>query len=432
MIKYELKKLFFNRFVAALLVIITTFTVVTACITCYDARVKAVYQADPILYKKGVLTRTFVNQDNIGELIARYNELINDDSNYDFVDTSKRSSSRYLYGKNADEVDKKMEELYAPYEGGVTPPEVMEKIKHWASYQLSDDAYPEAAALYYIISDFTYKQTNLYPDMYKGTIWYNKMPDNQDTDPYYNEGYDKRAHYIVETGVTYDRNFGWEHIVGVGNNMGPLIIAAAVALASVILFTGEYSNKTDVLIMSSGRGRKRAVSSKIIAGGIFSAAVTVYYLLLLLFFYGILFSLDGGTSDSLLFINGRMYTYAECFGIMVGSLIICNLAITMTALAVSSFCTKTIPSVLLSFLFVLVPFIIPFAVYFEGNFANILNCLPVNAILIDYGYSWYDVYTVGGTSVIESHVLFAPLAAAQLLISLPFVWAGWKKHKILN
>ncbi len=432
MIKYELKKLFFNRFIAALLIIITVLTAVIAGVTCYNHKVKAVH-GDPILYKKGVLTRTFVNQDNVGELLARYDEIINDDSNYDFVDTSKRRGSTPVYGEIRAEVYRKIEALYEPYKNGAVPPDVMEEINRWESYQLSDEVYPEAAALEYILFDFTRTQTEMYPDMYNGTVWESfNSTDRNDTDPAYTEGYNKRTLYRIENGVVYDRNFGWQEIMHTGDYMTPLLIAAVVALASVILFTGEYTNKTDVLIMSSGRGRKRVVFSKITACGIFSTAVTVYYLLLLLLFYGCFFSLDGAASDSRLFINGRMFTWIECFAIMTANLILCNLAIAITALAVSSFCTKTIQSVLISFLFVLVPFILPYAVYFQGNFANILNCLPVNAVLTDFGYSWYDVYTFGDTSVMESHILIAPLATAQLLVSLPFIRAGWKTHKRLN
>lgn len=437
MIKYELKKLFTNRFVIAMLIITAILTVALAAVS-YHHYTAGYMPAEKILLKKGVLTEITVNEDNVGELLKRYDEIINDDSNYDYIDSSAsgRNGGRYLYGKYADEVDRQIDEIYEKYNNnGIVSQEGMDEISKVRSYQISDEVYPEFAVLHYILSDFTHRQLTLNPDMYNGTFWELSFgyTDNDESDPCYTEGYNKRTLYEIEHGITYDRNFGWQEITDSGQNMVPLLLALTVAVASVVLFTGEYTGGTDVLIMSSRHGRKRAVTSKIIAGSIFSVAATVYYLLLLLIVYGCFFSLDGAGSSSQTFIGGRTWSYIECFGFMAVCCILCILAITMTALAVSSFCNKTLLSVLIIFVIVFAPFLLQFAVYLGDNplLNNIVDTLSINAILHFFNYSHYSLFSIGSqTAVLDYNLLTAPFAVIQIILSLPFIGLGWKTHRI--
>lgn len=439
MIKYELKKLFTNKFVIAMFVIIAMITAALAAVS-YHYYTDNRMMAESILLKQGVLTRITVNEDNVGTLLERYNEIIKDDSNYDYVDTSalNRPGNRYVYGKYAEAIDRQIEEIYEKYtENGVMSQEGMDKIARVQSYQISDEAYPEFAALHYILSDFTYKQLTFNPDMYNGTVWepYFYSADNDESDPCYTEGYNKRTLYELEHGVTYDRNFGWDEITDSGQTMIPLLLALTVAVASVIMFTGEYTNGTDALIMSSRYGRKRAAANKIIAGGIFSAAATVYYLLLLLIVYGCFFSLDGADSSSQTFIGGRTWSYIECFGFMAVCYILCILAITMTSLAISSFCNKTILSVLIIFVIIFAPFLLQFIVYLGDNtlLSNITDTLSINAIQHFFNYSHYTVFRIGSqTAVLDYNIPVVPLAVIQIMVSLPFIIPGWKRHKVTN
>ena len=106
MIKYELKKLFTNKFVIAMFAVI--FTVILAIAIYTYSEYKKGMRVEPILMKKWTVTETAVTKDNIFDFIARYDQIKNDDDNYDYVDTSKRGNSRYLQGSKTTEIEAKI------------------------------------------------------------------------------------------------------------------------------------------------------------------------------------------------------------------------------------------------------------------------------------------------------------------------------------
>lgn len=426
MVKYELKKLFSNKFVAISFVLITLIVAGTAIYSFANYKNNICF-APYILLKKGVLPDTTVTTDNVKDLMARYDEIIQNDNNYAVItDDSKREGRMYLHGKYS----ARLREL--SLKDALTPEEE-EELNFLYTYEINDEMYPEFSALEYMLSDFTSKHQNFNPELYKGTIWDNSdFPMGSDESGLiYTEGYDVRDAYQVENGITYGRNFGWRELMDTGSFAVALILAVAAAIGAVIIFTGEYTGKTDTLIMSCSRGRRKIVKAKLLAGWLFSVIITVYYFAVTLLMFGCLFSLDGINTSSQTFIGGRILTYGEAFLLMFFCTIACISAIMITALAVASFCTKTMPSILLIFIITLLPFIIDFAVYIPNDTVrNILYLLPPNAILLDFGYSHF--WLIGKNTIIESHIYIIPVALIQTLIFAPLMNIGWKKHKILN
>ena len=436
MIKYELKKLFTNKFVIAMFAVI--FTVILAIAIYTYSEYKKGMRVEPILMKKWTVTETAVTKDNIFDFIARYDQIKNDDDNYDYVDTSKRGNSRYLQGSKTTEIEAKINELIKGKQT-LTEEEYAE-VLHLDSYQINDKLYPEFAALHYMISDFTYKMANFYPEALKETEWEPYDPaefgfEAEDkTTSIYTQGYNLRDKYMVDNGITYGRNYAWNEITDLGALLIPAVLAVAAAIAAVTMFTGEYNLKTDALIMASRHGRRRLIQNKIIAGGIFSAAVTLYYLLMLLIIFGCFFSLDGGGTTSQIFLSGRVLTYFECFMLMAVIYLIAVFAITVGALAVSACCTKIIPAVLITFLLTIAPFIIPIVVYIgNNNLSILLDSLPINALLLCFNYShFYEIHFDGVTYVPSQLSLILPMALIQTAVFLPFIHIGWRKHRISN
>ncbi len=428
MIKYELKKLFTNKFVTAVFVL-TALLVAAFAIYSYSIYKSNRTDTPFILLQKGVLADTTVTEDNIDDLIARYNEIQENDDNYNYVDISKREDSAYLYGKYKSRII----ELSA--KKSLTPQETAELNKLFA-YQINDEMYPEFAALNYIIHDFTTKQQDINPHIYDGTEWELRIihSDENADSPIYTKGYNVRAEYQVKNGITYGKNFGWSELMDTGSLTIPLLTAVACAIAAVIMFTGEYTGKTDALIMASKKGKAKIVHAKLAAGTLFSVIATLYYFAVLLLSYGCLFTLDGINTSSQTLINGHMLTYGKAFILMLLCTLFCIIAINITSLAISALCTKTLPAVLLVFIVTLLPFIINFALYIPNDTVrSVLNILPANALLLDFGYShYYAVNAFGNIKVFESHQYIIPAAIIQALICIPIIYIGWKKHKISN
>lgn len=424
MIKYELKKLFKNKFVSASFFLIFLL-VLGSAIHSYILYRNNITGAPFVLLQKGVLPDTTVSIENIDSLLARYNEIKEDDGNYAQVNTEKRDNGIYLHGKYAD----KMREY--SQKSSLTEEELAE-LDRLASFQIKDELYPEFCALHYMLSDFTNRHITIDPDYYSETEWSRfDYPDNEDkSTPVYTEGYNLRDEYMVNNGITFGRCFGWAEMLNIGADTIPLLLAAAAAIAAVILFTGEYTAKTDTLIMASKKGKTKIVHTKLLAGTLFSVILTLYYFAVMLICYGCLFSLDGANCTSQIFINGRSFTYGECFIIMLLCTLFCIASITVTALAVSAFCTKTLPAVLLAFLITLLPFLIGFAFYIPNDaLRELLDTLPAQALLYDFGYSHYFML---GNRVTESHIYIIPAAALQALLFAPLIYIGWKRHKIAN
>ena len=124
MVKYELKKLFLNRFILITLIscIALTFAYAAYSKNCYENGNLYTYEA--VFLDKNAFREITVTKNNINTLEERISEIEADDRSYDYIDPATRQFQ--YYGRFADETYGKINEIYRNTESAK---EQEEKIK---------------------------------------------------------------------------------------------------------------------------------------------------------------------------------------------------------------------------------------------------------------------------------------------------------------
>lgn len=429
MVKYELKKLFSNKF------IIVSIVACVAVIAAYAAYMSAVYNngtyfaLEKVIMQNGVLNGITVTKENIEELEQRLAAIEEDDANYENIDTS----NRYLkyYGKYEEQTEKRIEEIYSLAQGRELTNGEQTEIDRLESYQISEDVFPEYYSLYYVINSYRLLEYQTTLDYFRRQgVFVNSL----DQLPPKEKKELQRDLTRLENGVALDRNFGWQALLKSGNvSAVPVLMAVMIALSSVVAVTAEYETGMYSLIVCSRRGGKCILSKKIISSALFSVIVTLIYETAALVSFGAFFSLSGADSDSGVVLFGGVASMLECFLLMILFTLASSLAISFTSLAVSSFCGKTFAAAGANLVILLFAVIFGhFYIIANDNISGIMSSLPIHIPLVDFGISQYREITANGAILGAYDILLPllPVCALLIAVSLPLLRLGWKNRRI--
>ncbi len=235
----------------------------------------------------------------------------------------------------------------------------------------------------------------------------------------------------LENGITLASSFGWQELLKTGRACLPVIIFILSALVSVFAVSGEYENGMFALLISCKNGNKKILKTKITATMLFSVITALLFNTIILLAFNAVFGLSGAGADSASVLFGRVQSYGECFGIMVLFSVLSSAAFSLTALAVSAFCSKTLSASGANLIILMLALIFGCLYNFlSSNLNGFVDSLPVNIPMIDYGISEYREYTYGNAIIDAYNILapFAPMCVILSIISVPFIYSGWKKH----
>ena len=431
MLKYELKKLFTSRFVIAMLIMLTILTGIICVVNYHEYTTGVRSDAATYMLKDKSAVKPFtVTEENIFDLIKEQKEIAADDSNYEWLPDN--GGATYRYGKY-ESVLQTMDEI-ASKDESLTE----EEIALQESFYKQDPNGSEGSMLtkqitntryyyiWYMIEEFLGEGMRAYPEKYNNLV-YSIQP--------YTDKHDENDPYViasktrVTSGIVCDLSFGWDCIIQTGYQMLPSFMAIIVAIGSILLFTSEYTGKIDTLIMSTKNGRRRVVLSKLLAGIVFSGVVVCFFTLVSLCFYAGFFTLRGANAScDMILANGKVATYFQAFLIMIINQFFSLVAICFSSFAISSFVNKTLLSVIGTFGLILVPFVLKNFVYTSSEiFSNVISALPINALNGVYDYPFYE--SIFGR-ICNAYLLVVPVALIIIMISLPFVPIGWRKHQV--
>lgn len=235
----------------------------------------------------------------------------------------------------------------------------------------------------------------------------------------------------LENGITFAPSFGWQELLKTGRACLPVIIFILSALAAVFAVSGEYENKMYDLLISCKNGNNKILKTKITATMLFSVITALLFNITVLLAFNAFFCLSGADADSASVLFGRVQSFGECFGIMVLFSVLSAAAFSLTALAVSAFCGKTLSASGANLIILLLALIFGCMYNFlSSNLNGFVDSLPINIPMTDYGISEYREYTNGNVIMGAYNILapFAPMCAVLSIISVPFIYLGWKKH----
>jgi len=235
----------------------------------------------------------------------------------------------------------------------------------------------------------------------------------------------------LENGITFASSFGWQELLKTGKACLPVIIFILSALAAVFAVSSEYENGMLALLISCKNGNNRILKTKITATLLFSVITAMLFNITMLLAFTAFFGLSGAGADSASVLCGRVQSYGECFGIMVLFSVLSAAAFSLTALAVSALCSKSLSASGGNLIILMLAVIFGCLYNFlSSNLNGFVDSLPANIPMIDYGISEYREYTRGNAIIGAYNIIapFAPMCAILSIISVPFIYKGWRMH----
>lgn len=243
----------------------------------------------------------------------------------------------------------------------------------------------------------------------------------------------ERDRIRLENGITFASSFGWQELLRTGKSCLPLIIFILSALVAVCTVSGEYENGMYALIVSCKNGYKKILKTKITATVLFSAITALLFHFTALLAFHAAFTLSGTGADSASVLFKRVQSFGDCWLVMVLFSVLSAAAFSLTALAVSALCKKSLSASGTNLIILLLALTFGYLHNFvSSNLNGLVDSLPVNMPLIDYGISSYYEYTKGNIIMGAYNILapFAPMCAVLSFLSIPIIYMGWQRHKI--
>ncbi|MGI6746497.1 MAG: ABC-2 family transporter protein [Firmicutes bacterium ADurb.Bin300] len=386
LIRYELKKIFQNKLFlwAFLLLFIGIFYFSAYSLNQYREGVIGEYTLSELNGVK--IPEMFVASWNIDEYRAKLEAFEADDSNY--VDKGLVSGGPIYFGK------------YESNYMNQTPPVLVIKREYITEY----------FKVYMPVKQY---------DIIKNAIEDNRAKARESLTPIEKLRLD---HLIdieekaLKDGFTVGYDYGWENILRTLSLDTGFILAAVLIFGLCNVFTGEYSGKTDSLLLTSKRGKGTLTAAKLTVSIIYSMICWAIYIFMTVSINFAYLGTEGANVG--IYQSNIERFFSAVFYILLG----CVLIALMT-LAVSACFSKPTSSVGVSLFLGIGPLI-----YAEYGDERFLKIMPVNMISGNYIRHGELIYF--SEKIIDIRCFFIPVAMITVLICVPIMFAGYCKRQV--
>ncbi|WP_294853429.1 ABC transporter permease subunit [uncultured Oscillibacter sp.] len=244
---------------------------------------------------------------------------------------------------------------------------------------------------------------------------------------------EKMYGYLAQKYIAfYDYNLGWNKLISL-QKLLPFTVGFFLLIALSSAFSGEYSGKTDSLLMSSKHGKGKLIHAKIMAAFFLAVGIWLLMQLLSLILVDSVFSLEGSQA---LVQDWQFNTCPFAFTQRTNYLAVCGMSITgiliFTAviLFISVKTKNPFITLLISGTFLMTPVIANIPQI--GSFIKeIFTFAPVNILIAADHFTFFKAYYFFGHALMMQVVV--PITA--IIISgmlIPFVYKAFQRHQIEN
>ncbi|MDP4152784.1 MAG: hypothetical protein Q8865_04985 [Bacillota bacterium] len=239
--------------------------------------------------------------------------------------------------------------------------------------------------------------------------------------------------YLAEDYTAYyDCCLGWSKLIDMQRIL-PLTVGLFLLIALSSVFSGEYNQKTDSLLLSAKYGRSKLIGAKIAASFLLAAGVWLLILLINLILAGSVFGLEGTQT----FVQDWQYNtcpfpYTE----LSNYLAVCGMSLTgiviFTAviLFVSAKTRRPFITLLICGVVLLSP-VIGNISQLGAFMSEILAFAPANTLIAANHFAFFKAYYVFGHAILmQATVPVVAVAVSGLLI--PFACRAFERHQVEN
>lgn len=221
----------------------------------------------------------------------------------------------------------------------------------------------------------------------------------------------------------YDAFFNSTYMTGI-------MLLVVIAICLIPIFSSEYGNQTDQIVLSARHGKGRLIAAKVTAGLILAAFLSLTLFALNLLAYMLLGGTSGaGAALQLLDHNSPYPITLLQAGIIIG------LVRTAIALMFGGFCLvlsalirTSFPALAVSIAALLLPLFANISPVTQRPLYQLLQLFPVKALSYDGIFSRY-LFSVFG-HVITPAVFYPIFALVILFLCMPLAYQGFKRHQV--
>lgn len=210
-------------------------------------------------------------------------------------------------------------------------------------------------------------------------------------------------------------------------------LAFVICILLAPIFSVEYQTCCDAILLSTEHGKRKGIVYKLIAG-LLSASL-VYWITagVVYCFMFTVFGVEGGDCPIQASFSGWKSFYhvtnIQSFWMVlilgyVGCMFIGSLTMFLSSKVKTSFAT-----IILIFIFIMVPATIGKSLITESVWNKIIDILPHQMLLGWNIFRTYILYDIGG-KVVTPYEVLPVLYGTLAVILLPFAYNSFRKHKI--
>lgn len=233
----------------------------------------------------------------------------------------------------------------------------------------------------------------------------------------------------IKTPLVFDYTESYEYFFSMTYTIG-IFAAFAIAICLAPMFAGEYSARTDQLILASKAGKSKIITAKLFTGITFSAGACLIITILTYLVGSVFYGFDGAAAPVQLWWSFCVYPLT-----MWQTAVICSICVLFAAILVSAI-TMLLSSVFKSpfgvIIIVSVLLFVPMMLNVSNEnvlLFNLFRLLPSNMMWIAMSIVDYLPYELFGLSI-RPYVFMPVFAAVLSVVLLPFAQRAFRNHQI--
>ncbi len=210
-----------------------------------------------------------------------------------------------------------------------------------------------------------------------------------------------------------------------------VMAAFVMAICLAPLFAGEYSSRTDQLLLSARYGKGKLIKAKFFTGFSMTGIVTLLVTLQSYVQSMLTFGFDGGNANVQIYDALFPYPLTLKQAALLQSICVFFACMCMSALTMffSSRMKSAFGVIILSVLLLCVPMFVKVSAYPLLGYL-LFHLMPANMMQYDYIFSMIP-YEIAGV-VIPPYVMMPVAALCLCIILIPFAYRGFKHHQIVS
>lgn len=235
----------------------------------------------------------------------------------------------------------------------------------------------------------------------------------------------------VEVPFYYDYYDGWEKMSSNFSILVALVISAIIVICLSPVFSEEYSQRTDAIILTTKYGKNKVIVAKLLSSLIFTLAVYFLFVTLHFILHAMIYGLDGYKAS--IQLHGWYYQspynmdFLELTIYSFGLSLIGLLFIAVITLFISSKMKSPFITVILSAAILYIPKIDVSEISYTA--ALILDLFPINMMNAAQHFELGVFYNFFGMPLLQPIMMIFTAAILSILL-LIFTYRNFKNHQI--